>query len=103
MGRTLKRGAAVVTLGLAALFLSSCGPSEELVLREGQTLDGLLFCGFTNGLCTVDTFCAELYLKETGRSPALCVPENICERFECADGGECRIFTTFPAEVRCVN
>ena len=102
MGRTLKRCAAV-TLGLAALLLSSCGPSEELVLREGQTLDGLLFCGATGGFCTIDTFCAELFLKDTGRSPALCVPENICERFECADGGECRIFTTFPAEVRCVN
>jgi hypothetical protein len=103
MGRTLMRRTAAVTLGLAALLLSSCGPSEELVLREGQTLDGLLFCGFTGGLCTVDTFCAELFLKETGRSPALCVPENICDRFECADGGECRIFTTFPAEVRCVD
>jgi hypothetical protein len=103
MGRTLMRRTAAVTLGLVALLLSSCGPSEELVLREGQTLDGLIFCGFTGGLCTVDTFCAELYLKETGRSPALCVPETICDRFECADGGECRIFTTFPAEVRCVN
>ena len=103
MGRTLMRRAAAVTLGLAALLLLSCGPSEELVLKQGQTLDGLLFCGFTGGLCTTDTFCAELFLKETGRSPALCVPDNICDRFECADGGECRIFTTFPAEVRCVN
>ncbi|HET9451548.1 MAG TPA: hypothetical protein VFO83_11720 [Aggregicoccus sp.] len=92
-----------MTLGLAALLLSSCGPSEELVLKEGQTLDGLAFCVYSNGLCTETTFCAELYLKETGRSPPLCVPEDICSRFECADGGECRVFTTFPAEVRCVN
>ena len=101
MGRTSKRSAAAVTLGLAALLLLSCGPTEELVLKEGESLEGLAFlCSFN---CTVDTFCAELYLKDTGRSPPLCVPENICDRFECANGGRCIIFSTFPAEVRCTD
>jgi hypothetical protein len=99
MGHPLKRCAAV--LGLAtSLLLAACGPAEELELREGQTLDGLRYCAY---FCTVDTFCAELFLKETGRSPALCVPVDICDRFTCANGGQCQIFDTVPAEVRCVD
>lgn len=99
MGRTSKRRAAAVTLGLAALLLLSCGPSEELVLKEGETLGGLRYCVFG---CSQDTFCAELFLKDTGRSPPLCVPENICDRLECANGGQCTLFDTFPVEVRCI-
>jgi hypothetical protein len=98
MGHTLKRCAAVV-LGLATL-LTACGPAEELELAEGQSLDGLRYCAYG---CFVNTFCAELFLKDTGRSPALCVPDNICDRFTCANGGTCATFDTFPAEVRCVD
>jgi hypothetical protein len=85
---------------LAALALSACGPSEELVLKEGQTLEGLPYCF---GVCFEGEFCAELFLKDTGRSPPLCVPLDICDRFTCADGGRCAIFDTFPAEVRCID
>jgi hypothetical protein len=105
MGRTLKRCASAVTLGLAALLLTTaCGVEEELVLKEGETIGGLIYCVYTPGaLCTVDSFCAELLLKDTGRSPPICVPNNICERFDCANGGQCRVFDTFPAEIRCVD
>ncbi|MBF5046181.1 hypothetical protein FGE12_27440 [Aggregicoccus sp. 17bor-14] len=94
----LRTRCAAVALGLATLLLSACGPAEELVLKEGQTINGLRYCAYG---CPLDTFCAELFLKDTGRSPPICVPLEICDRFTCDNGGECRIFDTFPAEVRC--
>ncbi|HEX8436657.1 hypothetical protein [Archangium sp.] len=98
---------------------------EAVRLKEGQKLflDGmpeqLRYCT-TLGCPTVvldpnstpedpeddvlrDTFCLEVFF-DYGRSPALCLPLEVCDRLECEkEGGTCAIFDGFPGQVKCIR
>jgi hypothetical protein len=95
-------------LGAAALVvLTSCGVSEDEVvqLKEGQKLSSpdrtLSYCS-TFGCRFADEACLEVFF-EYGRSPALCLTLDVCERLECAkEGQECAIFDGFPGQVKCM-
>lgn len=95
-------------LGAAALaVLTSCGVSEDEVvqLKEGQTLGredvGLQYCS-TFGCPYPDQACLEVFF-EYGRSPALCLTLDVCDRLQCAkEGQECAIFDGFPGQVKCI-
>jgi hypothetical protein len=91
-------------LGVALAAVLSCGPGKDdaMRLKEGSNLDDIRECPAL--LCaSVDELCTEL-LFEYGRSPPLCVPQNICERMDCLEQGRrCVIFEGIPFEARCVN
>lgn len=88
--------AAVVGLG------SSCGiPEEEVLsLKEGETTVDLPYCTQL-GCPSVGQFCVELFF-EFGRSPALCVFPEACNRFQCPEGRSCAIFDGFPGQMKCI-
>ncbi|HYO59568.1 hypothetical protein [Archangium sp.] len=96
-------------LGAAALVvLTSCGVSEDeaVRLKEGQTLGepeiGLQYCS-TLGCPYQGQACLEVFF-EYGRSPALCLFLNVCEKLECEkEGRECAIFDGFPGQVKCIE
>jgi hypothetical protein len=92
----------------ALVVLTSCGVSEDEVvqLREGQTLSApdrqLSYCT-TFGCQFSDEACLEVFF-EYGRSPALCLTLDVCERLQCAkQGHECAIFDGFPGQVKCME
>jgi len=91
-------------LGVALAAVLSCGPGKDdaMRLKEGSNLDDIRECPAL--LCAnVDELCTEL-LFEYGRSPPLCVPQNICERLDCLEQGRrCVIFEGIPFEARCIN
>lgn len=95
-------------LGAAALaVLTSCGVSEDEVvqIKEGQTLGdpelGLQYCS-TFGCPYANQACLEVFF-EYGRSPALCLTLDVCDRLQCAkEGQECAIFDGFPGQVKCI-
>ena len=97
-------------LGAVALvMLTSCGVTEEeaVRLKEGQTLGeaeagGLEYCS-TLGCRYERQLCLEVFF-EYGRSPALCLTLDVCERLQCAkEGQECAIFDGFPGQVKCLR
>lgn len=96
-------------LGAAALVvLTSCGVTEDeaVRLKEGQTLGepdvGLQYCS-TLGCQYENQACLEVFF-EYGRSPALCLFLNVCEKLECEkEGGRCAIFDGFPGQVKCIR
>ncbi|MCY1081944.1 hypothetical protein [Archangium lansingense] len=109
-------------LGAAALVvLTSCGVSEDEIVhvKEGAKLGhsdpriGLQYC--TTLGCpdpallsppaedTDPLYCLEVFF-EYGRSPALCLPLDVCQKLECAkQGQECAIFDGFPGQVKCIE
>ena len=94
-------------LAAALVVLTSCGVSEDEVvqIREGQTLSApdrqLGYCS-TFGCQFADEACLEVFF-EYGRSPALCLTLDVCERLQCAqEGQECAIFDGFPGQVKCI-
>ncbi|WP_395810018.1 hypothetical protein [Archangium minus] len=96
-------------LGAAALVvLASCGVSEDeaVRLKEGETLGepelGLDYC--TTLGCRYDgQYCLEVFF-EYGRSPALCLFTDVCDKLECVkQGQECAIFDGFPGQVKCID
>ncbi len=83
---------------------AACGVDEDEVikLREGENLEDIPYCG-SFGCEDIYAFCAELFF-DFGRSPPLCVPENICERMECANPNKrCAVFDGFPGQVKCID
>ncbi len=96
-------------LGAAALgVLTSCGVSDDEVVRvkEGQTLVApgrqFSYCS-TFGCYYADEACLEVFF-EYGRSPALCLTLDVCQRLQCAtEGRECAIFDGFPGQVKCIE
>ncbi|HEX5749833.1 MAG TPA: hypothetical protein VFZ09_26620 [Archangium sp.] len=95
-------------LAAALVVLTSCGVSEDEVvqIREGQTLGSpdrqLTYCT-TFGCQYADEACLEVFF-EYGRSPALCLTLDVCERLQCAkQGNECAIFDGFPGQVKCMT
>lgn len=109
-------------LGAAALaVLTSCGVSDDEIvrIREGERLGhedpriGLTACttfGCPDPLLLDPPpadpdplFCLEVFF-EYGRSPALCLPLDVCQKLECAKAGqECAIFEGFPGQVKCIE
>lgn len=91
-------------LGAALAVVLSCGPSrdEAVRLKEGANLDDVSTC--PSLLCAgQNEFCAEL-LFEYGRSPPLCVTDDICSRFDCLEEGRrCVLFDGVPVQMRCVK
>jgi hypothetical protein len=92
----------------ALLGLAACGVSEDeaVRLKEGAELRTpnreLEYCT-SFGCRYEDEYCLEVFF-EYGRSPALCLPLNVCDRLECLEaGGECRIYDGFPGQVRCAR
>jgi hypothetical protein len=90
------------------LLTTSCGVTEDEVvqIREGQQLRAegrtLRYCS-TLGCEYPDEACLEVFF-EYGRSPALCLTLNVCERLQCAkQGNECAIFDGFPGQVKCME
>ncbi|AKJ07475.1 Hypothetical protein AA314_09101 [Archangium gephyra] len=75
-------------------------------IREGQTLgspDRTLFQCSTLGCQFADEACLEVFF-EYGRSPALCLTLDVCQRLQCAkEGNECAIFDGFPGQVKCIK
>jgi hypothetical protein len=91
-------------LGVALAAVLSCGPGRDdaMRLKEGSTLEDVVECPIL--LCgDVTELCTEL-LFEYGRTPPLCVPQNICERMECLEQGRrCVIFEGIPFQARCIK
>ena len=94
-------------LGAATLVvLTSCGVTEDeaVRLKEGQTLGEPEHCS-TRG-CPYEgqmQLCLEVFFED-GRSPAQCLPVNVCELLECQkEGGYCVIFDGFPGQVKCIR
>ncbi len=97
-------------LGAVALVgLAACGVSDDeaVRLKEGATLGVAGRGGLRN--CTAlgcgyqDEFCVQVFF-EYGRSPAVCVAPDICERLECQQAGQqCAIFDGFPGQVKCIE
>jgi hypothetical protein len=92
----------------ALMVLTSCGVSEEEAVRvkEGQTLGdpevGLYYCT-TLGCPYLEQACVEVFF-DYGRSPAVCIFRDVCERLECEkEGRECAIFEGFPGQVKCIE
>ncbi|MCP3139196.1 hypothetical protein [Pyxidicoccus xibeiensis] len=94
----------VVLFSALAVLGSACGVDEDeaVVLKEGETLEGSDYCG-SFGCENPLEFCAELFF-DFGRSPALCVPDTICDRLDCAKEGRiCAVFDGFPGQVKCID
>lgn len=91
-------------LGAALAVVLSCGPSrdEAVRLKEGANLDDIIECPAL--LCAApNQFCTEL-LFEYGRSPPVCVTDDICSRFDCVEEGRrCVLFDGIPIQLRCVK
>jgi hypothetical protein len=91
-------------LGAALAAVLSCGPGKDdaMRLKEGSNLDDIVECPAL--LCAGATdLCTEL-LFEYGRTPPLCVPQDICERMDCLEQGRrCVIFEGIPFQARCIN
>ncbi|QDE92992.1 hypothetical protein BHS06_30660 [Myxococcus xanthus] len=93
-----------LVFSVLAVCASSCGVSEdEAVLpKEGESLSDAPYCG-SFGCVNPYQFCAEIFL-EFGRSPPICVFDDICERLECANSNRtCALFDGFPAQVKCIK
>jgi hypothetical protein len=96
-------------LGAAAwVVLTSCGvaPEEALRVKEGQRLGdpeaGLQYCS-AFGCPYEGQACLEVFF-DYGRSPALCLFLNVCERLQCEkEGRQCAIFDGFPGQVKCIE
>ncbi|ATB28719.1 hypothetical protein [Melittangium boletus] len=97
-------------LGAVALVgLTACGVSQDeaVRLKEGVTLGdpargGLQSCT-TFGCTYADEACLQVFF-EYGRSPALCLTLDVCERLECEQEGQrCAIFDGFPGQVKCIE
>lgn len=98
-------------LGAAALaVLTSCGVSEDeaVRLKEGERLfnpdiDSAYWYCSTLGCAYEGQACLEVFF-EYGRSPALCLFLDVCDKLECAKAGrECAIFDGFPGQVKCIE
>ncbi|MGZ3460993.1 MAG: hypothetical protein ACXU86_21100 [Archangium sp.] len=96
-------------LGAAALVvLTSCGVTQDeaVRLKEGQTLGdpnvGLQYCSSFG--CPYDgQACLEVFF-DYGKSPALCLFLDVCDKLECEkEGNECAIFDGFPGQVKCMK
>jgi hypothetical protein len=91
-------------LGVALVTVLSCGPSkdEAVRLKEGSNLDDIVECPAL--LCAQpNEFCTEL-LFEYGRSPPLCVTDDICNRLDCLEEGRrCVLFDGIPIQLRCIK
>jgi hypothetical protein len=91
-------------LGAALAVVLSCGPSKDdsVRLKEGANLDDIVEC--PGLLCAgAAEFCTEL-LFEYGRSPPLCVTDDICSRLECVGPGRrCVLFDGIPIQLRCIK
>jgi hypothetical protein len=98
-------------LGAAALaVLSACGVTEDeaVRLKEGETLfppemaEQYRYCS-TLGCAYEGQACLEVFF-EYGRSPALCLFLDVCDKLECEkEGGRCAIFDGFPGQVKCIR
>jgi hypothetical protein len=110
-------------LGAVALvMLTSCGVTEDeaVRLKEGQTLGepslgGLEYCSTLGcpevvvrdesgqAVSVKQLLCMEVFF-EYGRSPALCVLPEVCNRLDCIkEGGQCALFDGFPGQVKCIR
>lgn len=92
----------------ALVGLTSCGVTkdEAVRLKEGQTLGdpnvGLSYCS-TLGCPYDNQACLEVFF-DYGRSPALCLTLDVCDRLECeTEGRKCAIFDGFPGQVKCID
>lgn len=97
------RKTVLVCSALAALG-SACGVDEDEVvkLKEGESFADAPYCG-SFGCEDPFQFCAEVFL-EFGRSPAICVSDDICARLECANPQrQCAVFDGFPGQVKCID
>lgn len=95
--------AAVALLGLGA-----CGVTrdEAVRLKEGATLGdpdlGLQYCT-SFGCLYAGQACLEVFF-EYGRSPALCLFLDVCDKLECEQQGQrCAIFDGYPGQVKCID
>ncbi|NMO23257.1 hypothetical protein HPC49_49305 [Pyxidicoccus fallax] len=94
----------VLVFSALAVLGSACGVDDDEVvkLKEGESLADAPYCG-SFGCEEFDQFCAELFL-DFGRSPALCITDDICDRLECANSNRrCAIFDGFPGQVKCID
>ncbi|MCP3168337.1 hypothetical protein [Myxococcus qinghaiensis] len=89
---------------VSALATAACGVDDDEVVRvkEGESLADADYCG-SFGCADSFEFCAEVFL-EFGRSPPICVTEDVCARLECANANRrCAIFDGFPGQVKCID
>nr|WP_164015456.1 hypothetical protein [Pyxidicoccus trucidator] len=94
----------VLVFSTLAVLGSACGVDDDEVVRlkDGESFADAPYCG-SFGCEDVFQFCAEVFL-EFGRSPAICVSDDICERLECANPGRrCAVFDGFPGQVKCIE
>lgn len=97
------RKTALVCSALAVLG-SACGVDEDEVvkLKEGESFADAPYCG-SFGCEDPFQFCAEIFL-EFGRSPPICVSDDICARLDCANPQrQCAVFDGFPGQVKCID
>ncbi|MCP3102269.1 hypothetical protein LZ198_25700 [Myxococcus sp. K15C18031901] len=94
----------LLVFGVLSALGSACGVDEDEVVRlkEGESLADAPYCSSV-GCTGAYEFCAELFF-DFGRSPPLCITDDICERLECANSNRrCAIFDGFPGQVKCID
>ncbi|WXH30697.1 hypothetical protein WA016_04669 [Myxococcus stipitatus] len=94
----------ILVFCVMSALATACGVDEDEVVRlkEGESLADAAYCG-SFGCERINEFCAEVFL-EFGRSPPICVSEDVCERLECANSSRrCAIFDGLPGQVKCID
>lgn len=100
----LSRRMRVLVFSAVSALATACGVDEDEVVRlkEGESLADAEYCG-SFGCEQSFEFCAEVFL-EFGRSPPICIADDVCERLECANKNRrCAIFDGFPGQVKCID
>ncbi|NTX03314.1 hypothetical protein HUA74_10005 [Myxococcus sp. CA051A] len=100
----LSRRIRVLVFCVVSALATACGVDDDEVVRvkEGESLADAEYCG-SFGCDQLNEFCAEVFL-EFGRSPPICITEDVCERLECANTNRrCAIFDGFPGQVKCIK
>ncbi|WNG20818.1 hypothetical protein [Cystobacter fuscus] len=99
-----------ILAGVVLVGLTACGVTEDeaVRLKDGQTLSipgvPLEGCG-SFGCLYEGQVCMEVFF-EYGRSPAVCVFMDVCERLDCQTqkpGYKCTLFDGFPGQVKCIE
>ncbi|WP_198316357.1 hypothetical protein [Cystobacter fuscus] len=99
-----------ILAGVVLVGLTACGVTEDeaVRLKEGQTLSvpGVPLEGCSTFGCLYEgQVCMEVFF-EYGRSPAVCVFTDVCDRLECQTqkpGYKCTLFDGFPGQVKCIE
>jgi hypothetical protein len=94
------------------LLLAACdsdetgsGSDRQPVRLMPDSLWGAESCDAADPTCPDGTFCADLRIQDGNDAPRdsepLCVDDAICDAVTCADGAQCTIAESSPAQIFC--